>query len=256
MKKAAHNVMLVLAVVMVLAVLGLAVFLWIVMGPPDLKVGDPFGGNSTEAVTRNEGYRAYEVGDYITFGSYEQDNNLENGKEAIEWLILDKQDDKRLVISRFGLDCQAYQPYNSELANNTWETCSLRNWLNGTFYESTFTPGEKKMIMKSTVTADANPRYDTPAGNDTLDWVFLLSIDEVDRYITDESRRALLGTPYCEARGVYKGGDGYSWWWLRTLGCSSGEVAVVYYDAVYKDGAPAPDERGAVRPAMWIDLSP
>ena len=33
----------------------------------------------------------YEVGDYIIFGSYEQDNNEDNGKELLSWKVLDKK---------------------------------------------------------------------------------------------------------------------------------------------------------------------
>ncbi|MBP3696995.1 MAG: hypothetical protein J6J45_05560, partial [Clostridia bacterium] len=68
-----------------------------------------------------------QVGDYITFGSYEQDNDLSNGKEPIEWLVLDKQDGKVLVISKYALDAK---PYNDEYVDVTWETCTLRSWLN------------------------------------------------------------------------------------------------------------------------------
>ena len=68
--------------------------------------------------------RTAEVGSYIYFGEYEQDNEISTGKEAIEWLVLDKQEDKMLVISRYGLDCQ---PYHTEYEEITWETCSLRS---------------------------------------------------------------------------------------------------------------------------------
>ena len=43
------------------------------------------------------------VGSYVTFGSYEQDNDTGNGSEDVEWLVLDKQDDALLVISRYGI---------------------------------------------------------------------------------------------------------------------------------------------------------
>ena len=46
----------------------------------------------------------YRIGDVITFGKYEQDNKTSNGKEDIEWIILDRQGDKVLLISRMALD--------------------------------------------------------------------------------------------------------------------------------------------------------
>ena len=40
-----------------------------------------------------EALKAAEVGSYIYFGEYEQDNNKATGKEAIEWLVLKKEED-------------------------------------------------------------------------------------------------------------------------------------------------------------------
>lgn len=63
------------------------------------------------------------VGDIVYFGSYEQDNNTSNGREDIEWLVLAKEGDKTLVISKYALDCRCY--HTSYLEHVTWETCSL-----------------------------------------------------------------------------------------------------------------------------------
>lgn len=76
----------------------------------------------------------------MSFGKYEQDNNTSNGKEKIEWLVLEVKDGKALVISKYALDCK---PYNTSSTNVTWETCSLRNWLNNDFINSAFSATEK-----------------------------------------------------------------------------------------------------------------
>ena len=47
-------------------------------------------------------------GDYFTFGAYEQDNNLANGPEPIEWIVLAKEEKKILIISRYGIDACPY----------------------------------------------------------------------------------------------------------------------------------------------------
>ena len=39
-------------------------------------------------------YASVSVGDTIFFGEYEQDNNLSNGKEEIEWIVLAKENNK------------------------------------------------------------------------------------------------------------------------------------------------------------------
>ena len=70
------------------------------------------------------------VGDYVNFGTYEQDNNTSNGKEEVEWLVLEVKDGKALIISKYALDCK---PYNTGLTGATWETCTLRKWLNNNF---------------------------------------------------------------------------------------------------------------------------
>ena len=198
--------------------------------------------------------RSAEVGSYIYFGEYEQDNNESTGKEAIEWLVLDKQEDRMLVISRYGLDCQ---PYHTEYEVITWETCSLRRWLNGEFYETAFIPEEKNVILTSVVTADANPEYDTPAGNDTRDQVFLLSIDEANRFFADDTSRTCVGTPYCYEQGTFKLEDtGTCWWWLRSPWSYSNYAPYVNYFGLIINGSFVYDHRGVVRPALWINLNP
>ena len=119
------------------------------------------------------------VGDIIKFGSYEQDANTSNGKEAIEWQVLDKKDGKLLVISKYALD---YQPFNTTNDTVTWEDCSLRSWLNQRFINAAFTSEEKKKIQTTKVVNEDNPYWGSDGGNDTQDKVFLLSISEAAKY--------------------------------------------------------------------------
>ena len=63
-----------------------------------------------------------QVGDYVEFGSYEQDAISSNGKENIEWLVLAREGNQMLVISKYALDCQQY---NTSSISVTWETCSF-----------------------------------------------------------------------------------------------------------------------------------
>ena len=46
------------------------------------------------------------VGSIIKYGYYEQDNDLSDGKEEIEWLVLNKTGNKVYVISKYVLDGQ------------------------------------------------------------------------------------------------------------------------------------------------------
>ena len=193
------------------------------------------------------------VGNYVSFGAYEQDNDTSNGKEAIEWKVLAKEDGKALLISLCGLDCQRY---NDEYSDVTWETCMLRTWLNGTFMESAFSTDEQSQIVNSIVTADKNPDYNTSPGNDTNDHIFLLSIQEAEKYFGSDNERKCQPTTYAKAQGVWMNDSGCCWWWLRSPGDDSLSAAnvlgggYVSRAARYVDGS-----GGAVRPALWIDLS-
>ena len=198
------------------------------------------------------------VGDVICFGSYEQDNDTSNGKEEIEWQILEIQDNKILLISKYALDCQKY---NSENTDVTWETCTLRKWLNSTFISNAFSESEKSMIADTKVTADKNPKYSTNPGNDTTDKIFLLSINEVNKYFTTGESRKCVPTAYAIEQGAYtsgsntSGGKATCWWWLRSPGCSRFYASDVYTDgSVYFYGTYVYYSVGCVRPALWINL--
>ncbi len=195
-----------------------------------------------------------EVGDYVFFGAYEQDNNTANGKEDIEWLVLDKKDGKVLVISKYALDCQQY---NTSYTNVTWETCSLRKWLNGTFINEAFSEAEKAIIPTVTVSADKNPEYSTNPGNATQDKVFLLSITEANQYFSFDSARQCEATAYVEAQDAYvSSSNGNCWWWLRSPGLNQRYAASVYSDGDVGEGGPdVCYGTCAVRPALWIDIS-
>lgn len=189
----------------------------------------------------------FEEGEYITFGAYEQDNNLSNGKEPIEWLVLDLQKDKALLISKHSLDTIQY---NTELVDTTWENCSLRTWLNSSFVNTAFTDSEKSEIESTFVSADTNPLYPTVSGNSTNDQLFLLSIEEANLYFEYNSDRCCSPTEYA----AHKGTDGS--WWLRTPGYHTNHATTVYSNgAVVYTGYMVTLTSNAVRPAMWIDLN-
>lgn len=92
----------------------------------------------------------------ITLGKYEQDNNTDNGSEAIEWIVLETDGDKALILSKKILDCK---PFNKGFAECTWETSSLREWLNSDFLNSAFTESEQARILESFV-PDTEPEED------------------------------------------------------------------------------------------------
>lgn len=191
------------------------------------------------------------VGDTIIFGAYEQDNDKFNGKEDIEWLVLAKKDNRLLVISQYGLD---YQEYNAKFEDVTWESCTLRKWLNGAFLNTAFSNEEKTVIPTVIVLADINPNYSTNPGSTTEDNVFLLSITEVRRYFKTDETRMCVPTAYAKANNAYLADSATCIWWLRSPGRSQRGVACVDYDGGVGSDSYAVHGGAYVRPAMWISL--
>ena len=147
--------------------------------------GGSSGGSSsgsTGGSSESTEIKKYTVsGDSILFGAYEQDNNFENGAEPIEWEILDENEKGIFVLSKYILD---FQPYNTDDEDTTWENCSLRTWLNKTFYDAAFDEAAKSRIITITNENTDNLHYKTKGGEDTQDKVFCLSFDEVwDNYV-------------------------------------------------------------------------
>lgn len=216
-----------------------------VVSADDNETNEP----ETESSTENR-VNIYEVGFYITYGSYEQDNDTSNGKEDIEWLVLDVQDGKALVISKNIIDCKSY---NTENAYVTWETCTLREWLNDDFFNSAFSTSEKSKIPTVTVSADANYDYETDQGNDTQDKIFLLSVNEATEYFDSDSALQCEPTGFALANGEHKMGN-YCWW-LRSIGSYQYCAALVqHYGFVDPSGYDVSMEIYGVRPAMWIEI--
>ncbi len=198
-------------------------------------------------------------GDTVKFGLYEQDNNTTNGKEEIEWIVLNVEDNKALVISKYALDCQQYNTSHTDV---TWESCSLRKWMNNTFINEAFGSQHQEMILDTNVSADKNPNYSTNPGNATTDKVFLLSITEAEKYFTTMEARKCAPTAYAKAKGAYTSdivktasGEAMCCWWLRSPGNNQYFAAYVnYFGSVDYIGDYVDDAYVCVRPALWINL--
>ena len=108
------------------------------------------------------------IGSIVTFGRYEQDGDKENGPEEIEWVVLDVQDGKALLLSKYGLEAK---PYNTEYTEVTWETCTLRAWLNSDFLNKSFSTEEQSAILTTEVDnsgAQGYSKWNNSAGHIAL----------------------------------------------------------------------------------------
>ena len=164
--------------------------------------------------------------------------------EPLTWRVLDP--DEGYIMCDNIIDSQSYQNfvirkddklYNSKDCTNyvsDWETCSLRQWLNKTFYNTAFSREEKMLI--GTTFLENNSPDGTWFGTDTGDKIFILSFDDVinSAYGFDSSKsefdeaRKLKATDYSKCQGVYIS-QGYPHWWLRTPGNAEAVYLVSSY---------------------------
>lgn len=167
--------------------------------------------------------------DTITFG-------LDSDSEPIEWIVLEKEGNKALLLSKYLL---ATQRYNEENKDITWENCTLRKWLNSDFIKQTFSKKEQNSILTIDVINSDNERYGTKGGNNTKDKIFLLSIDEFKKYFPKGSK------------ATYKNGSG-GWWWLRSPGPTQNYAAYVHGDGDLGEYGYFVGNVNGVRPALWV----
>ena len=204
---------------------------------------------------------------------------------GIDWRVLAVENNKALLISEKILE---KRPYNFAYKEITWDNCTLRNYLNGEFYNKL---GAAKSAIADTQNNNPNnPWYGIRGGNATSDKIFLLNLDEVVKYfgdsgalaqkkgkeigyfyretfmwnkidIPDTSKMCCFSDQYNNARIANYGSEGASWWWLRSSGSRSRTAACVYHAArvhhgslVNVSGCYVDDDSGGVRPALWLNL--
>lgn len=208
----------------------------------------------------------FAVGNYVTFGTYPQ-TKAGNDATPIEWLVLARDGNKALLISRYALDAQ---PYNKDYTSVTWETCTLRKWLNGTFYNKAFSSAEQAAILTTNVDNSKNQCYSgwsTSGGNNTQDKVFLLSYAEANKYFgvtydnSSNTKSRVAPTAYAIAQEAWTSSSNKTadstdagWWWLRSPGSYQDCAALVYSDGSLFSFFSVNDASGSVRPALWVNI--
>ena len=224
--------------------------------------------------------------DTVTFGSYPQSDASGVNKEPIEWLVLDRQGNKALLLSKYIL---AFKNYHNEYVDITWENCSLRKWLNNDFMNQAFNANNQNQILTSNIINRNNIELSTYGGNNTSDKIFILSLEDILNYfkltifksnykMADGGRGAeysvrhamnvcTLLTNYADSMdsdGINRRADV---WWLRSPGYTN-KNAVYFAESLFGDGSGVIKLTGnkvfesgwpwpyiGVRPALWVDLS-
>ena len=229
-------------------------------------------------------YSSNEEGQYNWNGSYKTYHYFKY--EPIKWRVLNRNGNDAFLLADVALDDQKY---NTNYEDVTWETSSMRSWLNGygasvnqpktdysrkNFINSAFTSTQRNAIKTTNVVNNNNIDYGTAGGNNTSDKVFLLSESEVYNTDTvasygfystyDEARRSRCST-YAYAMGTYRYYDtdkeytkynGNIYWWLRSPGYNSNYAAAVSYDGwIDEGGNDVSNKYDGVRPALHLNLS-
>lgn len=202
----------------------------------DISFDQSFGESSLEPkpedVIVKETMADANVGDAVIFGKYEQNGNTSDGAEALEWIVLEKQDDKLLLISRYCIDTK---PVNTTRADTEFASSSLCAWLNGEFISGTFASEE------------ANALIDNGGIK-----VSLLSAADAAKYYEYDSWRVATATEYAKSNGA-RVENGACWWWLLDKGTTANSYSYVHFNGTVQSKGFAVDYNAvAVRPLIWV----
>ena len=224
--------------------------------------------SQVKEVTQYSGDITVDQMDTVVFGKFPQneDSGVELSiakKDPIEWIVLEKNDNKILLLSKNILKVMPF----SNVGDNKYRNSDIRKWINNEFINYAFSQDEKSNILVSEVKIHKsnNEVYDV-----TNDKLFILSAEEMRKYFKTYSKSMLpLPTEYST------GGPEN---WLRDLGLMDGVQIVhpliddssleyaTYYDTENNKwilgtaglGLQKKDSLWSstgVRPAMWISLS-
>ena len=182
----------------------------------------------------------YENGDVLSFGRMEQDGDPEIGAEELEWIVLGKDEDRILVLSKNVLDSM---PLFDSLPDAepdpevwAWQRSIPASWLNGAFLEDAFTAEEREMMELG-----SDPDADGSAG-------FL-------RLLTREEAAGLtagfLQIGEQDPDGTYEAPSAVSWW-LMPDPSDTGASPVIGPGGEQSEEPLKWTEPCGVRPLFWI----
>lgn len=211
---------------------------------------------------------SFAVGDLVAFGSYEQDDNLNNGREAIRWIVVERDGTQLTLLSSRCIDACQFQ---SDGGKARWEDSGIRAWLNGDFIDSAFDETQRAALVEAEIDNPANPVSGVGEGDGTVDRVYLLSMEELERYFPTDpdaapdaegnpapnAAAAACSTPYALGRGAFQQEENKNtWWWLRTTGKDLEHAAYVYSTGLPAvNGGRLASTGGGLRPALRVDLA-
>ena len=162
------------------------------------------------------------------------------------WIVLDENESGYLLVTK---NIVLYRKYNSKAhrpiilgngINVTWAISDIRNYLNDNFYYKYFSAIERNQIVAVKIHTPDSIEYSTKGGRDTLDKIFLLSLEEVELHFPSNAERMARyhGLP-CS-------------WWLRSPGICQNRARIVSYDGDTGGYGPFVNELSGIRPALYL----
>lgn len=212
--------------------------------------------------------------------------------EPIKWRILNVNGNDALLLSEKAVDAQRYHTTRESV---TWETCTMRSWLNGydssfngnaedytklNFINHAFTSDERSAIKTTKV---INDTYQTTFRSIVLNWIkttkvindtdhtgdkiFLLSENEVcnsdtavsygfEEFCDTSYARVCEGSAFVTA--MYGDEEDFGvgyYWWWLRSQGITDHTAFVNYDGGVYDAFYVDCSGVAIRPALHLDLS-
>lgn len=220
--------------------------------------------------------------DCVYFGNYWQNDTNGDGvadkndkKQPIKWRVLCVDGHDAFLLADQNIEMKSY---NASLTAVTWETCTLRSWLNGyassanienidyscdNFIDEAFTETEQSAIYQTDLVNPDDTYWGTEGGNNTKDKVYLLSYSEAINgdygfkgpYTSEETLES-MNTAYVTDQ------EGSNEWWLRSPGSGSMLAKCVdlfggigEYNGLDNYNSYVNAKRVAVRPALHLNLS-
>ena len=198
----------------------------------------------------------------VFFGSYEQDGDLSNGQEPIEWFIAEVRDGTAILMSKYALDWQYYDANSYE---TSWSSCSLNKWLQNEFLPAAFTDEEKAQMTSpyesgELVTLDTH-QQNLPYGEISIlrkvIWreCSIMGIQPFENYMSYRNGfnafSLAFPTQYCIDRGAYVNPNwGAVSWWQRT----GDYYANFEVDEIFRQFSNSVTRRG-VRPCVYVNAA-
>ena len=191
----------------------------------------------------------------IKFGQYEQDNNIKNGKESIEWIPITANEEKVLLISKFILD---FKTYSFKKENIDWEKSDIRKFLNNDFYNNSFTNNEQYHIASSDLVSFTGSYRDKEGPISTKDYIFIPGYYEYEllNSYKGATKKIFKTTRTLYASNIIKNTKYDSMYWLR-------DFYSKYHSAVYVketgeiewDLDKLESDLLGIRPMLWLDIT-